>query len=345
MKAKLLIALILLIIFSPQTFAYAGEANLAAVIQRNWSQWHDKQDNISYAQVVAQLECPYTGDDAAALVALAQYFRKNRINYSLNMDSVLKMAERPILQEGYQKELQSLAQASHELYASGQPNFSVLKQGPIGDCFFFSGIGWLANYRPQVLMNAITPLSDGRYKVVFPNNLQVVVNRPTDAEMLFFNSSSTISDGLWVTILEKAVGAILPNYTKRVVNEEEPAYNLALGGAPATIERIWTAKTPNVVYLHNSSYAEVRRILVMMQKKQLMSQALTGKRPPTPSIAGNHVYAIMGFDDQHDVVTLWNPWGDEFSPLPGHSGFPRKHGVFHLSLKEFCAFYEVLFVE
>ncbi len=348
MRIRIAVILCVWMLFSGQVVqaALSGDSSeLTNVLQTNWPQWRDGEDRVSYLQLVAQLKNPYQGKDAAALAALAHYLRQTRNKEALTQEAVLQLAKGAALQEWYEKEKRSLTQASHALYAKGQPNFLALQQGPIGDCFFFSGLGWLAHYRPQVIMDSIEALPDGRYKVVFPNGMQVTVDKPTDGEMLFFNSESTITDGIWAPILEKAVGAILPHYTKRVVNEEEPAYNIALGGAPATIEKIWTNKTPHVLYLRKSGEAEARRLLLEMKEKRLLAQALTGKKPPAPSIAGNHVYAIMDFDSARDELRIWNPWGDDFKPLPGHSGYPRQHGIFTLSIKEFCEYYEVLFVE
>jgi len=38
--------------------------------------------------------------------------------------------------------LKKLKSESHELYAYGKPSINRIQQGPEGNCFFFSGVGW-----------------------------------------------------------------------------------------------------------------------------------------------------------------------------------------------------------
>lgn len=324
---------------------------LPQVISRNWNQWSKGQLTIDYHGLIADLSNPaIKGEDAAALAALARYMRKHNPTGAMSRADVDSMTEiNTITQKQYEAFIQSLATMNRLLYAKGKPNFDVLQQGQIGDCFFFSGIGWLAYYRPQVIVDAIIPLDNGQYRVHFPNGMKVTVDTPTDAELLFFNSASTLTDGLWVTLLEKAVGEVLPHYTSRVVNNAEPAYNLAMGGAPATIERIWTGSEPTVIYLDkNPNRARVREALIAVQQKRLMSQALTPAKSSAHSIAGHHVYAILDFDKSTDVITIWNPWGDEYfpqGPAGIQNGYARKHGIFHMPLDDFMQVYWVLSID
>lgn len=79
-----------------------------------------------------------------------------------------------------------------------------------------------------------------------------------------------------------------------------------------------------------------------------MSQALTPAHSIAHSIAGDHVYAILGFNKTSDMLTIWNPWGDDFTPKgpPGiQNGYARKHGVFTMPMDEFMSVYSVLSIE
>ena len=324
---------------------------LSEIIARNWAAWSHGQESVNYHDLIDELANPsYKEADAAALAALARTMRASHFTGQLARTQAVEMAaNNHTLQTQYAQFIDSLPQLNSSLFASGKPNFSALKQGPIGDCFFFSGIGWLAEYRPQVIQQAIIEEPNGQYLVKFPNGAQTRVAEPTDAEILFFNSAATITDGLWVTVLEKAVGAILPNYTKRVDNQVETAYNIALGGGPARIEAIWTGASPTVIYLNRKpARHEVREALIRMQERRLMSQALTPAHSIAHSIAGDHVYAILGFNKATDTLTIWNPWGDEYTAkgAPGiQNGYSRKHGVFTMPLDEFMSVYWILSVE
>ena len=37
--------------------------------------------------------------------------------------------------------------------------------------------------------------------------------------------------------------------------------------------------------------------------------------PPSPSVVGNHAYAVVGFDSATNTVTLFNPWGIQYGLL------------------------------
>lgn len=37
--------------------------------------------------------------------------------------------------------------------------------------------------------------------------------------------------------------------------------------------------------------------------------------PPSPSVVGNHAYAVVGFDSATSTLTLFNPWGIQYGLL------------------------------
>jgi hypothetical protein len=56
-------------------------------------------------------------------------------------------------------------------------------------------------------------------------------------------------------------------------------------------------------------------------------------------ITPNHAYAVLAFDPATDLITLWNPHGQNYTPTgePGlKNGYPTKDGVFSLPLIEFA---------
>lgn len=65
-----------------------------------------------------------------------------------------------------------------------------------------------------------------------------------------------------------------------------------------------------------------------------------GKEPPpnqkkVPHFGYGHAYAILGYDHNSDEVTVWNPWGNDYTPKgPAgiENGFLTKHGVFRIPL-------------
>ena len=93
-----------------------------------------------------------------------------------------------------------------KLYAGEGPDFSVMKQGPIGDCYFFCMTGYLALKHPNKIRHMIQAGPSGGYTVQFLDGETFPVPAPTEAELLINNSSSSLSDGIWLCVLEKRWG-------------------------------------------------------------------------------------------------------------------------------------------
>lgn len=51
-----------------------------------------------------------------------------------------------------------------------------------------------------------------------------------------------------------------------------------------------------------------------------------------------HAYAVLNYDEAKDLITLWNPHGNNFKPMGPEgfiNGYETKGGVFTLSSKDF----------
>lgn len=321
-------------------------APLARVIERNWQTWSKGSGTVSKLDLIAHMANPaYKGEDAAALVALEKWLRKAG---SIDRENAIALQDPKIIST-YYSNVHKLKKVKRLLFANGQPTFELLQQGPPGDCYFFSGTGWMAFYRKQVIMDSIKQRPDGRYDVIFPNGDSAIVDPPTDAELAINDSTSTLQDGLWMSVLEKATGMILSRTSSK--SADIPDYTVAIdrGGVPigSIVER-WTGKKPILVHLGSRTNRDkVRKALIHMQRYNLMSEALLLRKPPA-KLAYNHVYAILGFDDTTDMVKIWNPWGTDFKPKGpsgAEFGYARDKGVFFLPLADFIDFYSVVAIE
>lgn len=153
-----------------------GITPFAAVVQRNWNSWSKGNATVTKLDLIAQMASPaYTGEDAAALVALEIYLKKNP---AVDLATAAAIDDPKILDRYYRNVLK-LRRVKRVLFANGQPTFELLQQGPVGDCYFFSASGWMARNRPGDVMNAITRLDDGRFRVRFANGDEATVTAPT----------------------------------------------------------------------------------------------------------------------------------------------------------------------
>lgn len=323
-----------------------GITPFGAVVRRNWAGWSQGNSTVSKPDLIARIADPeYTGEDAAALVALEVYLRKAP---SVDLATAAAIDDEKILTV-YDKNVLKLRRARRTLFANGRPTFELLQQGPPGDCYFFSASGWMAKNRPDDVMNAITPLDDGRFRVRFANGDEAVVTPPTDAELAINDSDSTMQDGLWMSVLEKATGTIQSRTIRKSAELPDPTVAIDISGVPiSSVIKRWTGHEVKVYPLAGRADRDLVRIgLVGMHGRRSLATALLLHRPPA-KLPFDHVYAIMDFDPATDTVTIWNPWGTDFTPngpSGPENGYERKKGIFSLTLDEFITFYTFLAIE
>src|SRR5262249_45338878 len=85
----------------------------------------------------------------------------------------------------------------------------------------------------------------------------------------------------------------------------------------------------------NARLAKVRKELPDALSDKRIVLASTPKRDMPVSINGNHAYAVFGYDQATDAITLWNPHGNDFKPKGAEGfefGYARKDGVFTMPL-------------
>ena len=323
-----------------------GITPLAAVVQRNWPRWSAGNDAVTKLGLIAQIAKPeYQGEDAAALVALETYLRQHP---SVDLAGAMAIDDAPTLTV-YHKNVLKLSRAKRTLFANGQPTFELLQQGPPGDCYFFSATGWMARNRPREVMRAITALEDGRFRVHFANGNEATVTGPTDAELAINDSESTLQDGLWMSVLEKATGTIQARTMRNSAALPDPTVAIDISGVPiASVVSRWTGCEVKKYTLGRQANRQlIREGLIRMHERKSLATALLLHRPPA-KLPYDHVYAIVDFDAARNIVTLWNPWGTDFTPNGPSgpaNGYERNKGVFNLTLAEFISFYSFLAIE
>jgi Calpain family cysteine protease len=242
----------------------------------------------------------------------------------------------------YRKTLETMIP---RLYAGDGPDFSVMKQGNIGDCFFFCMTGYLASHHPDRIRRMIEEGPDGNYVVKFLDGETFTVRAPTMTEVLVNNSSSSVTDGVWLSVLEEALGKRLRKKSKDPnIHTAEPADAIASGGSSATVITLYSGHKAKSFKLRGKQASfrlnELRHELsVALSHGRMVGLSMDpapNEKAKIPGLGYHHAYAIMDFDEKEDRVTIWNPWGSDFHPKgpEGHeNGYAREHGIFHLPLK------------
>jgi hypothetical protein len=349
--------------------AAAKHAAFADVVRQHFAAWDLNHDGkLEAAEIDELIRRPgIHGEEAAALATIKKRDRHAMADkiadYAATEAELLKPVDSGQLhaldtaqgatvpfrfEPTFESMLRELGQVNRRLYANESPSFASLHQGGIGDCFFFSVVGNLARRQPQRIVRMITPDERGGYQVHFGDGVRVDVAKPTDVEIVVNNSTYSIQDGVWLTVLEKAVGHRLHNKAPAYERTTEETDTISFGGSPSAIISMFTGHQTHWYPTRDKEkrsdrLEELREVIPEALAARRLMTATMGVAPPeggkkVPGWGYHHVYAVFGYDSETDHIKLWNPWGNDFTPKgkPGiENGYETKHGVFELPLKTF----------
>ncbi len=261
-----------------------------------------------------------------------------------------------------------LKTAPRNLFAGEDgPTLEGLKQGSLGDCFFMCVIGATVSRDPQTVRRMLRANSDGTTDVRFPASRTVHIQRLTDSEIAL--TSSAAKQGIWVNVLEKAFGEL--SYAKPQTHKSEDDIDLDVisrGGKIRNTIQLMTGhkafdvairKYKNKKFLLPTA-AEMPRLIARLDSifskafatKRLVcadiAPGVKGKDIP-PGLVGKHAYAVLGYDQSSQMVTVWNPHGKDFkpktSPANRRNGYSVKGGVFEMPLDDFVHVFKAVTYE
>jgi hypothetical protein len=215
------------------------------------------------------------------------------------------------------------------------PSHTDEYQGSLGDCYFISALGTLADSNPAAVQNMFIDNGDGTFTVRFytgtygtiynysngsisagfTNNIgtadYVTVDRilpTTTSGMLVYAdygaSYTNTANSLWIPLAEKAYAQW--NQTGKEGRDGLNAYASIQGG--------WMAMVDAQVLGYNAT-----DYIMTSTNKQVAVSALAAKKAVTIGtlqwsgtnlgLYSSHAYAIIGYNASTDKFTLYNPWG------------------------------------
>jgi hypothetical protein len=152
--------------------------------------------------------------------------------------------------------------------------------------------------------------------------------------------------GSWLVVVEKAYGIIRKR--DRAKKGDKPTDKTGIDpfdalnwGSSAVTVALLTGHHAESMHLGNqSSLDQIHNLLTEMTKKRRLLCVGKSNENCPPGIVGSHAYAILGYDAQQKIVTIFNPWGNNFTPK-GPSGkehgYTTKNGQFTVPLDQFHA--------
>jgi hypothetical protein len=244
---------------------------------------------------------------------------------------------------------------------TGRFNVDHMRQGPLSDCFLVSTLGSLVLQRPAQLKALITPLPDGTFRFEPPGQARLVIKQPTEAELAI--SSVSADDGPWLAVMEEAFSQYRAQH--KHMDDAEATDLISHGGVTGPTMDVLTGNSHKSIALpvtaerRKAQAAQVLPVLrteleAALREHRLMTVSVGdyegkiakgddhGTAPHLPpGINKKHAYAVVSYDRGRDLVVVWNPHGQEFSPKgePGlANGYRTEHGRFTLPLTEAYTF-------
>ncbi len=196
---------------------------------------------------------------------------------------------------------------------NGNPTHMDEFQGQLGDCYFISALGTIADRDANAIRNMFVDNGDGSFTVRFFAAAgvadYVTVDRSVAAyangQFAYSNYGKSISNAsntLWIVLAEKAYAEW--NATGKEGRNGQNSF--------AAIEGGWMGAVDYQVLGHSSAdYG------VTADSKSTMVAALAAGKAVTIGTNGNggfglygsHAYAVLAYNASTDTFTLFNPWG------------------------------------
>ncbi|MBE2287499.1 MAG: peptidase C2 [Prosthecobacter sp.] len=343
----------------------AASASMAAtfheVVGTHFKAWDTDHDTVlSIVEIEHAVASPAnTGAAAAAIASLRRAVRTKSFKLPpLTLGAIRQLVPKPQgredlpdLEEMFASALNSIDSSTSELLVPAKLGLDCLEQGKLGDCFCLAPLGAMLHRDPAEVVRMFGQGNDGFVSVTLGGGRVFRVPFPTDAERALMATSD--GSGVWVNCYEKAVGQLK-------MDKDDPDHVTELnvvtrGGSAGTMLSILTGHEivrASCLPFRNKKVpeAEKARLLDDLRRQMTATQAAgrlicggtasgkttAGRRPP--GVRGPHAYAILNYDAPTDIVTLWDPHGDDFQPGPGpagiQNGYPRTLGRVKVPLTE-----------
>jgi Calpain family cysteine protease len=351
--------------------------SFAEVVRGHFAEWDRNGDGILSAVEIDRLvkNPSVTGMRAAAIGAIHRYLRGEIERSGVSERELMANSSaephrrdvddhRPRFASDYKTFWRHLQTVPRSLFAdSNEIALQGLSQGKLGDCFFVSTIGVAVQRNRYALKRMFHPRPDGSTDVAFANGRRVNVPPLTETEIAL--SSTAGEQGLWLNVLEKAFSSVMLKLPKPKFHHGDIDLDvISRGGKPAVAITLLTghATTTTMIWKkkgkewkapsHRDLGALRERIHNLLSRRCAEGDLICAVTPPKaklpPKIANHHVMAVLNYDPQRQIVHMWNPWGNTFTPenQPGLSnGYVTRQGRFDIPLADFVRCYRSVVAE
>ena len=320
------------------------EASLVQLVDKRFTHWDRNHNGIfEIDEVDREIENrAVRGREAAVIVCIRRHLASKDKQPRLSREELLTLCRDRAFEKSVAATDKQLQTIDRELFLPTDPDLSTFHQGRLGDCYLLSTIAAEARRSPKALRGMIHPMVTGGFEVVFGDGQKIKVEFVTDSELLL-GARMGSKHGSWLAVLEKAYGIIRQRtHAKKEngkVNSSEivPVVTIS-GGNTGPIISLLTGHQAAGQSLNKSGKREqLHSLLVdLTKKRRLMCLSVHNDNHP-PGIVNKHAYALMAYDGELRKATIFNPWGNNFTPrgAPGlANGYTTERGLFSVPLAE-----------
>ncbi|MGA2058883.1 MAG: C2 family cysteine protease [Thermoguttaceae bacterium] len=201
----------------------------------------------------------------------------------------------------------------------GIPSHADEFQGLLGDCYFITALGTLADSSPAAIRNMFVDNGDGTWTVRFYSGSTVnyvTVDRmlPTDSSgaLVYADFGMTSTDPtntLWIPLAEKAFVEL--NEINQLGAYGTNCYSSIQGGCSGDVYADVLGYSANFYGMSNP-----QPLINAVNNHLAVSIGTNGTTDPTSGLHTGHAYGVIGYDSQSGTFTLYNPCGfDQPGPL------------------------------
>jgi hypothetical protein len=196
---------------------------------------------------------------------------------------------------------------------SGTPSITDEFQGMLGDCYFITALGTVADSSPAAIQNMFLDNGDNTWTVRFYSNgvadyVTVDGMLPTDSTGMlvyadFGSMYNNTANTLWIPLAEKAYAQW--NETTKEGRDGRNQFSSIEGGNPAPVYAQLLGHAANSYIIS----VEPKQTLIDAVNNNMAVAICTNATIISPDLYASHAYGVIGYDSFSDTFTLYNPWG------------------------------------
>ena len=215
-------------------------------------------------------------------------------------------------------------------YSTSAPLTSntLIKQGPVGDCYFVSAVNGILETNPGAIQSKNTP--DKRhqdwYWVKFPGAKLPILVKLTPAEIA--SASSVQGGGVWFAVLSNGEAQYRETHggslLRDLKNRSEGSLDMLHGGTEDQTFPLLNGKPYQVVKLNSESSTSIAngfQKMVAGESQMPNNPGFYPINPPVGIATSGHALLIIGYNPTTQNFIIKNPWGSTGYYNPPSMGF------------------------